>query len=202
MFRDFCWCTVNVTYYVWADAIRSGEPFFWCSVAGYLSCRCRLYGSSKGLTCVWMGEFILRRGDAESYFSAHSGGIWYKTKGTVLVFSWCGSGFIMPQIEKERQKERKAAAAQQASHRNELRSVVTVTKVKRSTATSNFRNNRDWEITAAFFPFLSICIYLKLPDVAPPICLLARVKQVIIHTHLEEIRTQTADLANITAYSA
>lgn len=51
-----------------------GGPFVWCSVAGYLSRRCRLHGSSEGLTCVWMGEFVLRRGDAESYFSAHSGG--------------------------------------------------------------------------------------------------------------------------------
>lgn len=29
----------------------------------------------------------------------------YKTKGTVLVFSWCGSGSIMPQKDQEKKTE-------------------------------------------------------------------------------------------------
>lgn len=50
---------------------------------------------------VWDAEILFFR-DAWSV-----GGVYiYKTKGTVLVFSWCGSGSIMPQkdLERERQK--------------------------------------------------------------------------------------------------
>lgn len=43
--------------------------------------------------------------DAESRFSdswSVRGMLTYKTKGTVLVFSWCGSGSIMPQKDQEK----------------------------------------------------------------------------------------------------
>lgn len=50
-------------------------------------------------------------------------GIWrYKIKGTVLVFSWCGSGFIMPQIKREQWKQKRLLL--RASHHNKLLSVI------------------------------------------------------------------------------
>lgn len=37
-----------------------------------------------------------------SLMCGQSGVYTYKTKGTVLVFSWCGSGSLMPREDQER----------------------------------------------------------------------------------------------------
>lgn len=59
-----------------------------------------------------MGRVGFWSRNGTSLMRGKSGVHTYKTKGTVLVFSWCGSGSIMPckDQERERQKEGKALA--------------------------------------------------------------------------------------------
>lgn len=99
----------KVTYHVWADAVGSGKPFIWCGVQ--LFCPVSVDFTVLAKVTLWpafeQAEFSLWRGRTLSLILVLIWGkIGYKTKGTVLVFSWCGSGFIMPQIEKEQQKQR------------------------------------------------------------------------------------------------
>lgn len=106
------------------------------------------------------------------------GGGAYKTQGTVLVFSWCVSGFIMPQIEKERQKERPflepkkgpchatSEPSRQVSFGPHGYKGVTIYRYVKLQK----RQNRE----ANVFSYVSICVYPELTGLAPPICVLVK----------------------------
>lgn len=50
----------------------------------------------------------------------------YKTKGTVLVFSWCGSGSIMPQKDQERKTEIRKGSCCGARRQHSGRAVIRI----------------------------------------------------------------------------
>lgn len=50
----------------------------------------------------------------------------YKTKGTVLVFSWCGSGSIMPQKDLERKTEIRDSSRHGARRQHSERAVIRI----------------------------------------------------------------------------
>lgn len=65
--------------------------------------------------------------DVQSYFSdawSVRGVLTYKTKGTVLVFSWCGSGSIMPQKDQERKTEIRKGSCWVAHWQHSGRAVI------------------------------------------------------------------------------
>lgn len=121
-----------------------------------------------------------------------SGVLTYKTKGTVLVFSWCGSGSIMPQKDQERKTEiRKGSCcgarwqhSRKAVRRIFFRVVCTQlfkpTDVKRDTLSLYFKSRKQQrlkKLTAllSVHRFMSIELYFMshAADLVPPICFLA-----------------------------
>lgn len=115
--------------------------------------------------------------DAEHYFSdvwSVRGVLIYKTKGTVLVFSWCGSGSIMPHKDQERKRKIRKGSCSSARWWHSGRAVIRIffrvvcaqllrsTNVKGSTLLlfQNPETTKIEKLTALFSVYRYMFIYI------------------------------------------